>query len=91
MPVLYYGLADEAAQKIPAFKSVIVWHEPMSTQSFVLNVILLTQIYKTLRLHDCSRSMQNPWVTFIRLDDRPTVVRLLKMPFTHITGAHALS
>jgi len=66
-------LLQQLREKVPTFKNIILWHEPTSTQSFIVNGDLLMQTYRMLQRNDLSNS-EHPWTTFVRLEHPPTVL-----------------
>ncbi|KIM89222.1 hypothetical protein PILCRDRAFT_2484 [Piloderma croceum F 1598] len=52
---------------IPVFEDVTLWHDPSSSQTFFVNVSLLSKTYRDLQ------SSEPPWTAFIRLNEPPTL------------------
>jgi hypothetical protein len=61
------------------FEDVTLWHDPSSSQSFLVNVGLLSKTYRGLQ------SSEPPWTAFIRLNEPPTLVRVVihQLPYVY--------
>ena len=60
------------------FKDVTLWHDPSSSQSFLVNIGLLSKTYRDLQ------SSEPPWTAFIRLNEPPTLVRVYNRQLLYV-------